>query len=349
MVEKEVYVSSQYVCVSNTSTSAAYYKTTANLNFTTQRSKLGALGCSPSRWCHCQIYQSLCHGIKSTYNGKTGYVTSAYLTKASAPTPSSSYYATTANLNLRLSAASWSTRLLTIPAGATVKYVSRYGSWTKVTYGSRTGYVLEPIFETDVCPDKYGKRWRWPDRRHRCRHGGNDPGAVYGSVQEKVIALDIAKTSIDSAHEYIRIQRAFNTDDRHVFVARTTRLVDEDISCQRLREPATPTRRQIAVITDMRCSFPTGESYTTNPYISASRSLGSSINQSIASRIPTIRNRGVKYQNVYVVGKKQCAFDARRIWIYQQQQRSVSFASTTYRQRMPKRRRRYPPLHAIKT
>ena len=48
---------------------------------------------------------------------------------------------------------------------------------------------------------------------------------------------------------------------------------------------------------------PTSSAYTTNPYANASRRLGEVINQEIAMNVPDFKNRGVKRQDVYVVGR----------------------------------------------
>ncbi|MDA5562020.1 SH3 domain-containing protein, partial [Exiguobacterium sp. MMG028] len=45
-----------------------------------------------------------------------------------------STYITTANLNLRTNASTAYSVILTIPKGATVSYISTYGSWFKVSY-----------------------------------------------------------------------------------------------------------------------------------------------------------------------------------------------------------------------
>jgi len=51
------------------------------------------------------------------------------------------YYKTTANLNLRKSASKTASILTTIPKGKQVTYISKSGSWFKVKYGTKTGYV----------------------------------------------------------------------------------------------------------------------------------------------------------------------------------------------------------------
>lgn len=50
-------------------------------------------------------------------------------------------YKTTDNLNLRTGGSVKYKRILTIPRGKHVQYVSRKGSWYKVKYASKTGYV----------------------------------------------------------------------------------------------------------------------------------------------------------------------------------------------------------------
>ena len=51
------------------------------------------------------------------------------------------YYKTTANLNMRKSANTKAAKILTIPKGKQVTYISKSGSWFKVKYGTKTGYV----------------------------------------------------------------------------------------------------------------------------------------------------------------------------------------------------------------
>ena len=85
---------------------------------------------------------------KVKYGTKTGYVSSKYLKKVTSSTVSSpasttntSVYTTTDKLRLREKASTSSATLLTIPKGKTVTYISKSGSWYKVKYASKTGYV----------------------------------------------------------------------------------------------------------------------------------------------------------------------------------------------------------------
>ncbi|MDX5980355.1 SH3 domain-containing protein [Exiguobacterium profundum] len=101
--------------------------------------------------------QSTGSWTKVSYGGQTGWVHNGYLQKASTsssaekPTtviPSAVTAQTKANLNLRSSKSTKTTVLLTIPKGKTVTVLSVEGSWSKVKYGSKTGYVANTYLTT---------------------------------------------------------------------------------------------------------------------------------------------------------------------------------------------------------
>ena len=100
---------------------------------------------------------------KVTYNGKTGYVSSIYLTAATVSTPveppapivaapvapsTTSATKTTANLNMRNGAGTGYGIILTIPKDKAVTVVSSANGWTKVTYNGSTGYVSSSYLVT---------------------------------------------------------------------------------------------------------------------------------------------------------------------------------------------------------
>lgn len=315
---------------------ASTYTTTANLNL-----RLSAATWSPvllmiPSGASVKYVRTYGSWYKVSYGGKTGYVASQYVkvSNSATMTPSSaSYYKTTVNLNMRLTAASWSKVLMTIPNGATVKYVSRSGSWYKVSYGGKTGYVasqyLKPATTTTPMTSTGTGRTIVID----AGHGGNDPGAVYGSSYEKVIAFDIAA------------RLASTLSNSYGYNARMTRSNDVYLSLAQ-RVELTKSYRGSAFVSIHNNSstntsyhghevlVPTGESYTTNPYISASRSLGAAINRELGVRIPMIRNRGVKQQNVYVVGKNSVPSTLVEYGFISNSNDRSHLTSTTYRQRM---------------
>ena len=213
---KTGYVASAYL----TATSAPvppsdYYKTTANLNLRLSAASWSSVVTTIPSGATVKYVSRYGSWYKVTYNGKTGYVSSDYLTATTAPVTPSSYYKTTVNLNMRLSAASWSDVLTVIPAGSVVKYVSRYDSWYKVTYNGKTGYVASEYLKPTTVTTPTDTNGTGKTVVIDAGHGGNDPGAVYGSVYEKVIALDIAKRLagvLSSTYDYnVKLTRSNDT------------------------------------------------------------------------------------------------------------------------------------------
>ena len=94
---------------------------------------------------------------KVSYGGKTGYVSSTYLKTVTvavpapvttAPIAGTDTRVTTGNLNMRSGAGSTYGILLTIPQGTTVTVQSLSGTWAKVSYGGKTGYVSSIYLKT---------------------------------------------------------------------------------------------------------------------------------------------------------------------------------------------------------
>ncbi|TCI66619.1 MULTISPECIES: N-acetylmuramoyl-L-alanine amidase [unclassified Exiguobacterium] len=336
---KTGYVASQYIKVSSASTitpsSASYYKTTVNLNMRLTAASWSTVLMTIPNGATVKYVSRYGSWYKVSYNGKTGYVASQYLSATGAPTTTTSTtsYQTTVNLNMRLTAASWSKVLMTIPNGSTVKYVSKYGSWYKVSYGGKTGYVasqyLKPATTTTPTTSTGTGRTIVID----AGHGGNDPGAVYGSSYEKVIAFDIAaRLASTLSNTYGYNARMTRTNDVYLSLAQRVELTKSYkgsafVSIHNNSSTNTSYHGHEVLV-------PTGESYTTNPYISASRSLGAAINRELGARIPTIRNRGVKYQNVYVVGKNSVPSTLVEYGFISNANDRSHLTSTTYRQRM---------------
>lgn len=78
---------------------------------------------------------------KVTYQGTTGYASTAYLTATAPGTPAVVVKYTTASLNLRTGPGTGYAIILTMPKGAKVEVLSEAGGWARVTYGSTTGYA----------------------------------------------------------------------------------------------------------------------------------------------------------------------------------------------------------------
>ncbi|MBQ7455003.1 MAG: SH3 domain-containing protein [Clostridia bacterium] len=102
------------------------------------------------------VEENLGSWVKTAYNGKSGYVMTAFLTFVEVPVPvqpspteNVSGQVMTAmvatekgSLNLRERASSKAKVLTTIPQYATVTVLTRGSDWSQVTYGKYTGYVM---------------------------------------------------------------------------------------------------------------------------------------------------------------------------------------------------------------
>ncbi|WP_214861654.1 SH3 domain-containing protein [Exiguobacterium sp. s161] len=97
---------------------------------------------------------------KISYKGQTGYALSSYLKKISTHKTTTTYKTIT-NLNLRSGAGTSHKKLLTIPKGQVVKYISKSGSWYKVSYKGKTGYVLSSYLKKIQQSNKVPANTNW--------------------------------------------------------------------------------------------------------------------------------------------------------------------------------------------
>ncbi|MFS0635279.1 D-alanyl-D-alanine carboxypeptidase family protein [Mesobacillus foraminis] len=131
---------------------SSIYTTTANLNLrsgpSTQNKVLTVI--PKAR----QVSLLSKHGswYKIRFSNKTGYVSGAYLKPSS--TVSVIKYATTANLNLRSGAGTTHKVLIVIPKSKQVSFLSKHGSWYKVKYSAKSGYVSSKYLRKIGAPAK---------------------------------------------------------------------------------------------------------------------------------------------------------------------------------------------------
>ncbi|WP_192796820.1 SH3 domain-containing protein [Pradoshia sp. D12] len=142
-------LASFYQFESNLTEAAAvtYYQTTENVNMRTGASTKKAVVLTISKGKQVTYISRSGKWYKVKYGTKTGYISSSYLKKisvakqAAASTKTVVTYQTTSNLNLRSKASIKGKILATIPKGKTVSYLSKSGTWYKVKYGTKTGYL----------------------------------------------------------------------------------------------------------------------------------------------------------------------------------------------------------------
>lgn len=140
---------------SSSSSTKNVYTTTVNLNMRSKASASGSRILTIPKGKEVQYISKSGSWYRVKYGSKTGYVSSSYIKATKVSTPAakppatkppttnatSKTYKTTENLNLRSSASTSGKILVTIPKNKTVKYISTSGSWYRVQYGSKTGYV----------------------------------------------------------------------------------------------------------------------------------------------------------------------------------------------------------------
>ena len=121
--------------------------TTENLNLRVEASTSSKIITTIPKGKTIEIVEKLNSGwYKVNYNGKTGYVSSSYVSingsTENKPSIVTEKGVTTANLNLRVEASKSSKIITTIPKGKTIEIVEKLNSgWYKVNYNGKTGYV----------------------------------------------------------------------------------------------------------------------------------------------------------------------------------------------------------------
>lgn len=114
--------------------------TTGNLNMRTGPGTSYSIILTIPKGSQVEVLSSANGWANVNYGGKTGYVSTSYLT-GTAPGVTVRY--TTANLNMRSGPGTSYSIILTIPRGSQVEVLGSAGGWAKVNYGGRTGYVSE--------------------------------------------------------------------------------------------------------------------------------------------------------------------------------------------------------------
>lgn len=175
---KTGYVSSTYLSKvtstakkASTSSSVTKYKTTYNLNMRTGASTKYKRITTIPKGKEVQYLGKKGSWTKVKYGSKSGYVSSTYLKKYTVKAPTviskkttvtapktptatstSKTYQTTANLNMRKGASTKYSVIKTLPKGAKVTYISKSGSWYKIKYGSKTGWVASSYLKAVSTP-----------------------------------------------------------------------------------------------------------------------------------------------------------------------------------------------------
>nr|WP_242452861.1 SH3 domain-containing protein [Priestia megaterium] len=142
------YVSSDYVQASGTTTPPAE-STTYTVTASTLIVRSGAgtsyasIG-SVTKGQKLSVVSKSGSWYKINYNGRTGYVSSDYVQASGTTTPpaeSTTYTVTASTLNVRSGAGTSYASIGSVTKGQKLSVVSKSGSWYKINYNGRTGYV----------------------------------------------------------------------------------------------------------------------------------------------------------------------------------------------------------------
>ncbi len=142
------YVSSDYVQVSGTTTppaeSTTYTVTASTLNVRSGAGTSYAAIGSVTKGQKLSVVSKSGSWYKINYNGRTGYVSSDYVQVSGTTTPpaeSTTYTVTASTLNVRSGAGTSYAAIGSVTKGQKLSVVSKSGSWYKINYNGRTGYV----------------------------------------------------------------------------------------------------------------------------------------------------------------------------------------------------------------
>ncbi|WP_310883623.1 SH3 domain-containing protein [Priestia megaterium] len=142
------YVSSDYVQSSGTTTPPAenitYIVTASTLNVRSGAGTNYASIGSVTKGQKLSVVSKSGGWYKINYNGRTGYVSSDYVQSSgttTSPAENITYIVTASTLNVRSGAGTNYASIGSVTKGQKLSVVSKSGSWYKINYNGRTGYV----------------------------------------------------------------------------------------------------------------------------------------------------------------------------------------------------------------
>jgi len=152
--------------------------TTANLNMRTGPGTSYQVILVIPKGAEVAVLDSSSSWYKVSYGGKTGYVSSTYLSGTQTAPAELPVRYTTANLNMRTGPGTSYQVIVVIPKGAAVSVIDSSSSWYKVSYGGKTGYVSSTYLSgTQTAPAELPVRYTTADLNLR-----TGPGTSYSII-----------------------------------------------------------------------------------------------------------------------------------------------------------------------
>ncbi|MGE7717628.1 SH3 domain-containing protein [Priestia megaterium] len=185
------YVSSGYVQASGTATPSAesttYTVTASTLNVRSGAGTNYASIGSVTKGQKLAVVSKSGSWYKINYNGRTGYVSSDYVQASGTTTPSAestTYTVTASTLNVRSGAGTNYASIGSVTKGQKLAVVSKSGSWYKINYNGRTGYVSSDYVQASgtTTPSAENTTYTVTASKLNVRSGAGTNYASIGSV-----------------------------------------------------------------------------------------------------------------------------------------------------------------------
>ena len=146
--KKSGWVSSQYIDLNSKSSYVIANRVNFRSGPSTSYSVIGKL----SNGDKVEVISTSNGWSKIKYNGKTGYVSSQYLSSSAAPesTTTTTKYVNTLSLNVRSGPSTSYSVIGKVSEGDKVEVISTSNGWSKIKYNGKTGYVSSQYLSSSV-------------------------------------------------------------------------------------------------------------------------------------------------------------------------------------------------------
>ena len=187
---KTGYVSSQYLSSSaapESTTTTTKYVNTLSLNVRSGPSTSYSVIGKVSEGDKVEVISTSNGWSKIKYNGKTGYVSSQYLSSSAAPesTTTTTKYVNTLSLNVRSGPSTSYSVIGKVSEGDKVEVISTSNGWSKIKYNGKTGYVSSQYLSSSAAPESTTTTTKYVNTLSlNVRSGPSTSYSVIGKVSE---------------------------------------------------------------------------------------------------------------------------------------------------------------------
>ena len=181
--KKSGWVSSQYIDLNSKSSYVIANRVNFRSGPSTSYSVIGKL----SNGDKVEVISTSNGWSKIKYNGKTGYVSSQYLSSSTAPesTTTTTKYVNTLSLNVRSGPSTSYSVIGKVSEGDKVEVISTSNGWSKIKYNGKTGYVSSQYLSSSTAPESTTTTTKYVNTLSlNVRSGPSTSYSVIGKVSE---------------------------------------------------------------------------------------------------------------------------------------------------------------------